>query len=179
MAFDENLENLRAFIREFSVLGIDVIYEKHIHEYIDSAQTMAPSLPPIIKSAAKLLVEIGDKATKPLFKKFATQKAQTIDPALQKIFGILLKPDQEVLKEKLSKHLHETLEKVVFEHSLSAPDYINPILNRFSVSEKPTLTDLFPQKRNFNPKLIKQTLKKLLNFGMINLNLNKSIFIIF
>lgn len=185
--FDETLENLRAFVRDFAVLGIDVFYENHIVNCLESARKLAPSFPPVIKSVAKLLIEMGDKAAKPLFKKFAEQKARTIDPALQKIFNMLLKPDQNDVREKLSKLPHENFESIFLEEknklfnelkntlhfdfkSSKTPikqnidlHYIQPVLNwlMFTDHSKP-LTDLFdemgPQKEELIDKIFERAI---------------------
>lgn len=162
-AFDDSLENLRSFTREFSVLGVDAIYETMIVDQLDTAQTLAPSLPPVIKSIAKLLVEMGDKASKPLFKRFSEQKAQTIDPALQKIFKTLIKPDLNLLREKLTTFLNENLAKHTFKDgATSAADYIHPILNWISTAEeqRPPLNEWVLKNKNLNPTLVKQLLDK-------------------
>jgi hypothetical protein len=160
--FDDSLENFRSFSREFSVLGIDVLYENMVVDNLDTVQTIAPSIPPIIKSVAKLLVEMGDKASKPLFKRFSEQKAQTIDPALQKIFKTLLKPDLNLLREKLSVFLNEKLTDHPFEEEVSAADYVNSILNWVSTSEdqRPTLDEWLLKNKKWDPVLAKQLLDK-------------------
>lgn len=157
--YDPTLENLREFIKDFSILGIDVIYEKHIVEHLESVQTVAPSLPPIIKSVAKLVVEMGDKAAKPLFKRFAEQKAQTIDPALQKIFTILLKPDYNIFREKLSKFLTTT---TTFPKDACPTDYITPLLTWFSTPENQRVpfSELYANNKNIDQKLALELYEK-------------------
>ena len=166
LSFDPSLENLRSFIRDFSTLGIDVFYETNFINHIESAQHLAPSLPPFIKSIAKLLVEMGDKAAKPLFKKFAEQKAQTIDPALQKIFKTLLKPDINELKEKLSLHLNQMLEQTSLKENQTPADYINPILKWLSLPEgqKKPLKDLCSNNKKIDFSIVNSLFKSSQDF---------------
>jgi hypothetical protein len=105
---------------------------------------------------------MGDKASKPLFKKFSEQKAQTIDPALQKIFKTLLKPDLNHLREKLTAYLNENLADRTFEKGISASDYVNPLLNWLSTSEeqRPPLKELCLKNKNLDQALVKQLLDK-------------------
>lgn len=175
LTFDDSLENLRAFLREFSLLGVDAIYEKHIVEHLESAQTLAPSLPPIIKSIAKLLVEMGDKAAKPLFKKFAQQKAQTIDPALQKIFNLLLKPDLNDVRDKLSIYLHEELANAPIRKGLTSADYVDPLLKWFLKPEgqNQSLVDLFSGTKDFDEKIIGYLFEKATLFWTNQLTIEK------
>jgi hypothetical protein len=133
--FCDQLEELRLFIREFSVLGINVIYENYLASHIESTQTLAPSLQKPIKSIAKLVVEIGDKAAKPLYKKFSEQKAKIIDPTLQKLFKTLIKADHNELREKLKAHLKGTISSTNLQSNLSASDYIDPLLDWFCTNE--------------------------------------------
>lgn len=164
--FDDSLENFREFNREFSVLGIDVLYENLVIGHLDTAQTFAPSLPPIIKSIAKLLVEMGDKASKPLFKRFSEQKTQTIDPALQKIFKTLLKPDLNLLREKLSAYLNDQLIDQTFGQNVTSLDYINLVLTWISTSEeqKQSFNEGIHKNKNLDQTLLKQLLDKALPF---------------
>lgn len=176
IAFDDSLENLRSFTREFSVLGVDVLYENLVVDHLDTAQTIAPSLPPVIKSIAKLLVEMGDKAAKPLFKKFSEQKAQTIDPALQKIFKTLLKPDLNYLREKLCVYLTENLANRTFEEGITASDYVTPLLNWVSCCEeqRQPLNELFLKNKKLDQQLIKQLLDKAQPFWNDQIDAEKS-----
>lgn len=135
VTFDPELEDLRTFLRDFSSLSADELYKTKIAKQVESLQSVAPSLPPLIKSVAKLLVEMGDKAAKPLFQKFAQQKAQTIDPALQKIFKTLIKPDPLALREGLSVHLHLQLLAKPLPAGINTDDYIKPILHSFTMHE--------------------------------------------
>lgn len=166
IAFDDSLENLRAFTREFSVLGIDVLYENLIVDQLETVQAFAPSLPPVIKSISKLLVEMGDKASKPLFKRFSEQKTQTIDPALQKIFRTLLKPDLNVLRDRLSTYLNENLANQSFDEDLSALDYVNPVLNWISTSEeqRPPLNECLNKNKKLDQTILIQLLDRAKTF---------------
>lgn len=150
--FDDSLEGLRLLSRDFAILGIDTFYEKQISTHMESIQSIGPSLPPFIKSIAKLVVEVGDKAAKPIYKKFAEQKAQTIDPTLKKIFRILIRPDQNELRQKLAAHLQEALTDAVFGDDITAADYIDPLVSWFSNSElqRAPLSDLFNSKLDKN-----------------------------
>lgn len=161
--YDDTLEDFRSFIREFSKMSADIIYEKHIVEHLESVQNLAPSLPPIIKSITKLLVEMGDKAAKPLFKRFAAQKAQAIDPALRKIFNILLKPDMAIFREKLSKHLLTT---TLFKEDTCPSDYINPIINWLSTPEdhRKPLNELYEKNKHLDQQLIDHLCDKATTF---------------
>lgn len=158
--FDDSLEELRSFFREFAALSIDILYDKRIAEHVKAAQNFAPSMPPVVKSLAKLFVEIGDKAAKPLFQKFAEQKAQVIDPTLQKIFKTLLKSDSVVLREKLTEHLESRLAKEHLPQGISSTEYIFPIvqwMTRTDVQKKPLLSFYSPDKK-FDNDLIQSLL---------------------
>jgi hypothetical protein len=99
VTFDPALEELRSFLKDFSVLCADHVYDESLAQKLQDAQNNASTLPSIIKSFAKLLVEVGDKAAKPIFQKFTQQKAQVIDPYLRKIFKTLLSTDPNKLEE--------------------------------------------------------------------------------
>lgn len=145
-SFDKPLEDLRAFTRDFAGLGIDVLYENKMQESLKSAQDLAPSLPPFIKSIAKLLVEMGEKASKPLFKKFAEQKTQVIDPALRKIFKTLIKADQNKLRDNLTLHLAGNPALAGVDN---ASAYIKPIVDWISLpkDQRKPLTEIYTSKK--------------------------------
>jgi len=126
--FDPSLNELRDILKKFSGIAVDVLHDKHLSGPVETIQKAAPSLPPTIKIISKLLVEVGDKAAKPIFQRFSEQKQQVIDPALQKIFNLLIKEDYSALREQLTIHLQTVLEKKLPSKGKLPSDYIKPIV---------------------------------------------------
>ena len=94
--FDSSLEELRSFFRDFLKLIADKTYTQYAQTPVESIQDSAASFLSYINSISQTLIEMGDKAAKPLFQKFAEQKAQGIDPVFQKIFKKLIKPNIDI-----------------------------------------------------------------------------------
>lgn len=145
IAFDESLENLRQTIRELVQLTVDVIHEQQIVPYIATAQEVAPSIPPAVKSITKLLIEMGDKAAKPLFQKLASQKAQTIDAPLKKVLNLLLRIDTDEFRILLSDHLQAEIAKASLSPGQPEQDAVKLIVNWMCSPEQQKLpiSDLF------------------------------------
>lgn len=170
--FDEPLEGFRELIRDFSAISVDLLHEKYLASTVKSIQDTAPTFPPMIKSIAKLLIEMGDRASKPLFKRFSQQKKQVIDPALRKIFKTLLKDHgpqekmQETLSAPLKKKLQEDLKTVQLQKGqLLDKHYIDPLLNWLIHSDHSTpLNELFQPEENFKEDLIDKIMEQALVF---------------
>ncbi len=127
--FDDSLESLREFLRDFTSLTVDIVYENTLEPKLQKLQSDAPTISSSLKSVTKLLIEVGDKAAKPIFQKFAQQKAQVIDPTLQKIFKILLKEDHIASCACLRQELQKTLDHAKLTAENIQMDYINPIIS--------------------------------------------------
>lgn len=136
--FDDTLENGRAVIRDVSLLTLDIIHENSFEPMIESIQQMAPSIPPLVKSVAKLIIEMGDKAAKPLFKKLAERKTEVIDPAIHAILKTLIKIDSNNLRSDLFKHLQGQMEGVVLPAGQKPLHYIKPIMKRLFPKTRPS-----------------------------------------
>lgn len=171
--FDESLEDFRGFLRDFSTLCVDTVFESQVADQIDTFQNMAPSLPPVLKSFVKLIIEIGDKAAKPIFQKFSQQKAQIIDPTLKKIFKTLLKPDPTLTQAQQIDDrtaLYETLLKQISTelHDLKIPTsqnlknhYIQPILSWLLLSDHSIpLAELFGPGDRFKEDIIDKVFER-------------------
>jgi len=133
--YDNSLEELRCFMRDFSKLFAEEFFETQIAGQLELFQSAAPSLPAGIKTFAKLIIEVGDKAAKPIFQKYKQQKARVIDPQLAKIFRTLLKSvdgtiDRKALYELMEKQISEELKDMKApEKQDLVKDYIKPIIN--------------------------------------------------
>jgi hypothetical protein len=154
-SFDPQLEEFRAFFRDFSTLLADSLHEKYLASGVESVQQSAPAFPALIKWAASLLVEVGDKASKPLFRSFAQQKAQVIDPALKMIFNTLLK-DHLQIRSSVSRHLEEYLKTVTLPTGHTPQEYIDPVLSLVSASEgqKSGTAPLLPPDSKLAPSIL-------------------------
>jgi len=160
VTFDPALESFREFVRDFAVLSVDVLYEKHIDPKLETVQNAAPSLPPLIKSIATLLIEIGDKAAKPLFQKFSQQKAQVIDPALTRIFKMLLREDSLALRDHLYASLEQTIRKESLPKGQKHEDYIKPLIAWLlhPDSQHQNVANFFPSEGKYDLALIEKLL---------------------
>jgi len=153
--YDDELEGLREFARDFSVLIGNGLYDKNLKQRLESLQESAPSLT-TIKSAAKLLVEVGDKAGKPIFQQCSAQKRQVIGPYLKKIFEMLLKEDQQSLTDRLNAELRVRVNAFESSDHIDPDDYINPILKwipKSGVAQQP-LENYYRPGRGLKPELI-------------------------
>ena len=165
--FDPSLEEFRLFMRDFSSLLVDILHEKQLAGTIKEIQNKAPTIPPIIKSIAKLLIEMGDRAAKPLFQRFSKQKSQVIDPALQMIFKTLLKGLSEAGDE--NKVLHSSLKNELLATIKTPPlqkgqqletHYIEPILGWLLHSDHTLpIRDLFLPAENYKEDLIDKVME--------------------
>lgn len=160
--YDDSLEYMRQFCRDFSTLVVDEVHEKYLEPKLETVQNSAHTIPPVIKPIVKLLVEMGDKASKPLFQKFAQQKASVIDPALQKIFNTLLKYDQMALRDRLFTFLKEQIDPNQLAENQQAIDYIKPLINWISDpnAQKHSLENYLPKGRPIDTELMKSLAEK-------------------
>lgn len=175
-AFDPALEELRSFARDVATLSVDEAYKQHFAQKVDKLQSSAPSIPPVIKSLTKLFVEMGDKAAKPLYRKFAEQKQELIDPTLRKVFKTLIRPDpllppeeHELAKEELYRELLQQIREEFKDEGISFfqrldRDYIEPILTwlLFSDQSRPLSESFIPAKR-FQEELIDKVFERVIS----------------
>lgn len=154
--FDETLEEARIFLRDLVNLTLDVIDKEHIEPQIEAFQQLAPSFPPVVKSFAKLIIEMGDKAAKPLFKKLAEQKSEVIDPTLRKMLKTLLRTGNTNLRGDLFQYLKHELERRPLPKGQKPLDYIKPIMSWIfpKENERPLLASLFPSDGTYDSHLI-------------------------
>lgn len=166
--FDTSLQQFRALLRSFMSLLVTTVHKNQLSEQIVKMQGNATSLPPLIKSAASLLTEMGDRASKPLFQKFARQKAQVIDPSLQKIFKMLVKGEpseiSELRRSLEQKIAHELKELKPPSGQDLTSNYIRPILDWLIMSDRSVpLTDQF-SRRNCSEVIIDKVFETAVSF---------------
>ena len=136
--YDDTLEKGREAMRDISLLTLDIIHENSFEPMVESLQQMAPSIPPLVKSTAKLLIEMGDKAAKPLFTKLAQHKTEVIEPAIKAILKTLIKIDSTTLRGDLFKYLQGQMEGVSLPPGQKSLHYIKPIMKRLFPKLKPS-----------------------------------------
>lgn len=124
--FDESLEEFRQFLRDYCSLCIDILHASKVAKKLDSGESLSPAVSSIFKALANLFMESRDRTEKSILRKLSQQKTETIDPSLQKVFKMLVKP--ALLRKDLSDFLCSKFKEHSLANQIARDEYMRPIL---------------------------------------------------
>lgn len=163
--YDDSLEAARELTRKTAKKIYQELHAQKIKPALEKVEQSANTIPPIIKSFAELLIEMGDKAAKPLFQKLTAEKMSAIDPALKKALGVLMRVEKNKnLKAQLILYLKKEIKSVVLPSTHSPQQYIRPIVAWMFNGENKTIADFHAHDHHLDDLILHELQLKAKNF---------------
>jgi hypothetical protein len=132
--FDNSLQQMRAVMKDGAGVISDALFNTFMKQDIEDFQKSAKEIPEHLSFIANLAVQLGNKASKPLFRKLQGHRSSLIDPYLKSLKKSLLKTaDLSALRQKIEIDLDHRITNmnppVIFPAGQHLALYSTAILN--------------------------------------------------